>query len=907
LPAEEITHDLDIRSLPAEQGPNLYAAVLLDVQIKGLKDRLFTYRVPHSLLGLAYIGAQVLVPFGGRQLLAGYIVGLSGTHTLEKSPKDIQEVIEPDPLFDEAYIDFLGYVAKKYCASLQDVVAAAIPACLTTKLKKLVKLNPGHAAIKNLTLSERQAYLSEVLDEKPAPKGGGKVADRPSDKEDQASAIIIDLILQSAKSILSLSTLRQRFEREGRFLKPRLGAAQFHKTLARLTALGLLILETEQEGATEAKSRKVVIPGPQPPSTEKQKLVLQSLIDMMEQKSLAAVSPADLSQLSSVSRSTIDKMVTNNMLLALDEAVIRDGLDALPQSFVDKNKIEPPLTDEQKEVFAVLEKELRSTLSLSADPQAEHEQKAVQPWLLHGVTGSGKTEIYLRLISETLRLDRTALFLVPEISLTPQLAGRLKGRFGKLVAVWHSAISPGERYDTFQRLRSGEVKVLLGARSAVLACIPDIGLIVLDEEHDGSYKQTSPSPRYHARHLALEKARRAGAMVLLGSATPDVVTYYEAQQAGRILSMPSRVFKQAMPEVTIVDMRKQFKDGHKTAFSEPLTTAVHERLARSEQVVLLINRRGFASHVFCQLCGHVVKCKNCSVSLVLHQKAYRNEGDSLLKSGYLACHHCGFRSPLMPSCTACESPFLKESGLGTQKVEQDVHKLFPDARVVRLDSDVAAKKGAYEKVLAEFSEGRADILIGTQMVAKGLDIERVTLVGVLTADAAFNLPDYRSMERGFQLLTQVSGRAGRGAHKGAVILQTYAPDLEALRLASNHDYGGFFAPELESRRLFQYPPFSQIIRIVVSSEDCTLAESVSEWLAEEISRLIEDEVDEEDVRILGPTACLLEKVKTKYRFHLLIKNKAGALAQYMITEYLRLRNFGSDVTVAVDVDALDLI
>jgi primosomal protein N' (replication factor Y) len=897
LAAEETVKDYDrgLEQLSVLEDPAsaCYAAVLLDVQIQGLKDRLFTYRVPELLAGQAYVGAQVLVPFGGR-LLAGYIVGLSDTHNLEKSPKEIQEIVEPDPLFDEDYIDFLAFVAKHYCASLQEVVAAAIPACLTTKVKRVVGLSPVLAKWKELDGQALKTALNQALN------SGGKIS-----KDESAIEIIVHLLLQSAKLSLSLHTLRQRFEREGRQSLPKLTLSHFHRALAKLKEALVIAIETEQEGATEAKVIKVLRAGAEAPKTEKQKQVLD-IFAGGENAPGCALTASELAEKSGVSRSTIEKMVSLNMLSAHDQTVVRDGLDGLPGALVDKNRIEPPLTQEQQAVFAVLQEDVQRTLNTQGNSGADE----VKPWLLHGVTGSGKTEIYLRLIDEVLKAGRTALFLVPEISLTPQLAGRLKGRFGKLVAVWHSAISPGERYDTFQRLRTGDVKVLLGARSAVLAHIPDLGLIVLDEEHDGSYKQTSPAPRYHARHLALEKARRAGAMVLLGSATPDIVSYHQAQLSGRVLAMPSRVFKQAMPKVTVVDMRKQFKDGYKTAFSEPLNWAVRERLTRSEQVVLLINRRGFASHVFCQACGHVVKCRNCSVSLVLHKRGGRSFDDkeeSLAKNGYLACHHCGFRSPVMPECTACHSPFLKESGLGTQKVEEDVHKLFPEARVVRLDSDVATKKGAYEKILAEFAEGRADILIGTQMVAKGLDIEKVTLVGVLTADAAFNLPDYRSMERGFQLLTQVSGRAGRGAHAGEVILQTYSPDLQALRLASHHDFNGFFAPELESRRLFQYPPFSQLIRVVVSSEDAALAESVCEWLAEEISRLLEDDVTEEEVTILGPTACLLEKIKTKSRFHILIKNKAGSAVQYMITDYLRRRRFGQDVVIAVDVDALDLV
>ena len=869
-------------------GARLYAAVLLDVQIKGLKDRLFTYHVPEALIAQAFVGSQVLVPFGGRQLLAGYIVSLSDSHTLDKAPRDIQEIVEPDPLFDAAYIDFLAYVGKKYCTSLQEVVAAAVPACLTTKIKRLASLTAQGQALGGKAL-ERNLALTALF-------GGASAL------ELRSANMIFDLLAASAKSSLSLNTLRQRFESAARREKPRANLSHFHKALARLSQADILSVDSVQEGGTEAKTVRNLSCGGVEPQTEKQKNIINVLASQTQ-----PTTTVQLIELAKTTRGTIDKMIVAGMITVQEVGVLRDALAALPAALIDKNRVEPPLTDEQQKVYDILIGELRARLSLS--PDQINPIDPLEPWLLHGVTGSGKTEIYLRLVSEALKLGRTALFLVPEISLTPQLAGRLKARFGKLVAVWHSAISAGERFDTFQRLRSGEVRVLLGARSAILAHIPDLGLIVLDEEHDSSYKQTSPAPRYHARHLAIEKARREGALVLLGSATPDVVSYFEADKAGQVLSMPSRVFKQAMPEVAIVDMRKQFKDGHKTAFSEPLKAAIYARLERKEQIVLLINRRGFASHVFCQLCGHVAKCKNCSVSLVVHQRpqAPGSAPLPLFKNGYLACHHCGFRAPLMANCTACQSPFLKESGLGTQKVEQDVLKLFPNVRVVRLDSDVAAKKGAYEEVLRRFSQGEADILIGTQMVAKGLDIEKVTLVGVLTADSAFNMPDYRSMERGFQLLTQVSGRAGRGEHAGSVVLQTYTPDLPALILASHHDFQSFYGPELESRRLFQYPPFSQLIRLVVSSEDAALAESVCEWLAEEISRLIEDVVDEQSVRILGPTACLLEKVKTKYRFHLLIKNMAGSEIQYLITEYLRQRRFGLDVTVAVDVDALDLI
>jgi primosomal protein N' (replication factor Y) len=859
----------------------LFVSVILDVQIQGLKDRLFTYKVPEALLGSVFVGAQVIVPFGPRQLVPGYVIDLLAHFEADYAIKEIQEVLEPEPLFDQEYIDFLGYIGKQYCASLQEVIAAAIPACLTTKLKRIVRLtsNPAEGQL------------------------------------DDAAKLIITILRDSAKGALNLNILRQRFEQIGRKARPKLDVVQFQRALRELVKAQCLYTEVEEEGSTTAKTAtflKSVDGAIELAKTVKQKAVIAAVLALEAEGK--AVSITLLAEEAKVSRATVDKLIGAGLIVAQSEEVQRDSLASLPQAFIDRaakdNSL--PLTAEQSQVFQVLKNDLSQRLSLS--PQASLNQ-AVEPWLLHGVTGSGKTEVYLRLITEALKLGRSALFLVPEISLTPQLSGRLKSRFGDLVAVWHSAISAGERYDTWRRLRSGEVRVLLGARSAILAHLPDLGVIILDEEHDGSYKQSSPSPRYNARDVAIEKARRTGALVLFGSATPDIVSYQRAKQSNRILAMPNRVFLQAMPKVTLVDMRKEFADGKKAIFSPQLSRAIDQRLAQQEQVILLINRRGFANHVFCQLCGHVVKCKNCSVTLTLHRRLRLLNGesseserlDSQPLQGHLACHHCGFRSSLKEECPSCSSPFLKESGLGTQKVEQEVHKRHPDARVVRLDSDVASKKGAYEKVLNQFSQGEADILIGTQMVAKGLDIERVTLVGVLTADAAFNLPDYRSTERGFQLLTQVAGRAGRGERVGEVILQTYAPELEALRLASKHDYHSFFGPELENRRDFEYPPFSQLIRIVVSGEDQLLVESVSDLLAEEISRLLEDDVPESDVKLLGPVPCVIERIKGRFRYHLIIKNKGGPAVQQMITDYMRGRRFGPQVSVAVDVDALDMI
>lgn len=861
-----------VRNTPLVEG--LYASVVLDIQARELRDRLFTYRVPDYLSPDTFIGAQVLVPFGTQQI-GGYVVSLSET-TPEVSfkTKDIFEVVEPEPLFDKQYIEFLHWLATYYCASLSDVIAAAIPACLSPRFKKQVRMSQsieGEAAAR-LSLSSAQ---------------------------DKGLKALLQILNENKKGTASLSALRKRWMKQNR-----LPSAHFYRALNFLKEESFVEIETESTSIASPKLSPNVIWTGQEPRTPRQKEVLAVLSRHSGQMALK-----DLLEAAGTTHATIKKMEQDGVLAVVYSEVYRDPLKRVEGTY----KEPPQLTEHQENALSILVPALVEQLASDNSTTILDEREfggqrlesiqPVKPFLLHGVTGSGKTEVYLRLIDETLKRGRSALMMVPEISLTPQLAGRLKERFGDQVCVWHSALSQGERYDTWRRLRAGEAKILLGARSAVLAHLPDVGLIILDEEHDGSYKQTSPSPRYHARDVALEKARRHGALVVLGSATPDVATYKAAKEDERILELPERVFKQEMPEVKIIDMREEFKFGNKGVFSLALQQELAGCLERKEQSILLMNRRGYASHVFCRACGHVVRCRNCSVSLVFHQRPGDREGID----GYLSCHHCGFRKSGMDTCPACHGPFIRQFGLGTQRIEEEVRQKFPKATVVRLDSDVAQRKGAHEEVLGKFAKGGIDILIGTQMVSKGLDIAGVTLVGVLAADGAFNLPDYRSIERGFQLLTQVSGRAGRGEKPGRVILQTYSSDLDALRWASKHDYATFVEAELQARETFCYPPFSQLIRTVIAGADLFEVEAATDRLAEEISTFLEAQLSDADMRILGPAPCLIERLRGKYRYQLLVKNLAGQEAGALLTRFLRNRKLSQNVSLAVDVDACDLL
>jgi primosomal protein N' (replication factor Y) (superfamily II helicase) len=854
----------------------VYANVIVDIQARELKDKLFTYKVPEELAAETFIGAQVLVPFGGRDLVGGYVVSLADEAKTEVTIKEIAEVIEPEPLFDKEYVEFLYWIADYYCASLSDVISAAVPSVLSAKFKRIVRLNKA------------------VLDK----RGGALTSYEP------ASQAIIGALLDSKNLALSMVALKQRWRRAA---KSRIPVSNFYRALGLLRNEGVLSVNQESTNAQAPRVVTTVIWTGEEGGSARQKEVLNILA-----KNGGQMTMKELLEQAKTTSATIKKFAESGLVSINHEESFRDPLSSL--QVAKTTNADLALTDDQAKALAVLSREL--TIALHKSASTSNVVQSIEgsvvgledypAWLLHGVTGSGKTEVYLRLIEQTLAAGRAAMMLVPEISLTPQLARRLKGRFGDQVSVWHSGITPGEKYDTWRRLRSGEGRVLLGARSAILANLPQVGLIILDEEHDGSYKQTSPSPRYNAKDVAIEKGRRTGALVVLGSATPDVSVYLRAQASNKVLELPERVFKQAMPLVRIADMRKEFANGNKSIFSLSLSNELTACLERKEQAILLINRRGYASHVFCRACGFVVKCRNCSVALVFHQQTGPNRNTSYL-AGFLACHHCGFRCSAMEECPSCKSPFIKQYGLGTQRVEEEVKERYPESKILRLDSDVTIRKGAHDEILQSFAQGEADILIGTQMVSKGLDIANVTLVGVMTADAAFNLPDYRSTERGFQLLTQVSGRAGRGQRPGVVILQTYDCEMPALEWSKQHNYAKFLQEELEARQAFLYPPFSQIIRVVVAGDEPGTVETACQQLADQISQFIEETLPEGAVQVLGPAACLIERLRGKFRYHLLLKNLAGEDGRQALTAYLRNKFLAAGLNMAVDVDALDLV
>lgn len=451
-------------------------------------------------------------------------------------------------------------------------------------------------------------------------------------------------------------------------------------------------------------------------------------------------------------------------------------------------------------------------------------------FLLHGVTGSGKTEVFIRMVRETLKAGRGAIILVPEIALTPQMVDWFRARFGEGSAVLHSRLSAGERFDEWRRIRRGDARVVIGARSAVFAPVEHLGLIVIDEEHEGTYV-SDRHPRYDAREVAASRCTREGATLLLASATPSITSFQKARQGEyRLLDMPERVGNRPLPEVTVVDMRRELEDGNRSIFSRPLAAALQSCRQKQQQAMLLMNHRGYHSFVSCRSCGYVVKCPQCDVALTYHMG----------KTGELHCHYCGHTQPPPETCPSCSSRRIRYFGAGTQQVEAELYKSFPGVRVLRMDTDTTSGKDGHAKILEAFREGKADVLVGTQMIAKGLDFPSVTVVGVIAADMTLNLPDYRARERTFQLLTQVAGRAGRGQEKGTVIIQTYRPEDTVIRAAARQDYRGFFEQELERRRVALYPPFTVMARLLVESTDADAARRHIEVLNNRCEQLLQE-------------------------------------------------------------------
>jgi primosomal protein N' (replication factor Y) len=814
-----------------------------EVAVGGKSRLLLHYDVPSTLADQLAPGHLVRVPLRDKERF-GVVVALASSAPVATT-RPVLALVDPIPAVAPEYLALARWLADFYLASLADCVWLMVP--------------PPRVGPRRVR-SVRLAATPDQMD-----------AARPSLGRRVKQADALDWLAASDDPLPTVAQVRAAV---GCGLSP----------LRALADRGWIELEQENGLHTvvltlsppQARARADELRG-----SEIYYAILDFLSTQDGEVPADAVKAATRCELRHLQR-----LESLDLIVLSETQVVRDPLADV--EFVSTDP--PPLTPDQATAWEQIKKVVNSEqLSVASD----HCQSA---FLLHGVTGSGKTEIYLRAVAATLAQGRRAIVLVPEISLTPQTTRRFLARFPGRVGLFHSQLSPGERYDTWQRARAGLLDVVVGPRSALFTPLPDLGLIVLDEEHDTSFKAQDRSPAYHARDVALELARQAGATLILGSATPSLESHHQAQSDDlRLLTLPQRIRGHArhleaqqkryrvtdaryrqetgqaryipLPPVQIVDLRQELRAGNRHIFSRALQQTLQETLARGEQAILFLNRRGHATFVLCRDCGHVLRCPHCDVPLTQHVGKDLGLG---IRDSQLVCHHCNHRIPVPAHCPVCGSARIRFFGLGTQQVEVTMRELFPAARTLRWDRDTAARRGAHQIIMDRFASGGADVLVGTQMIAKGLDLPLVTLVGVISADTALNLPDFRAAERTFQLVTQVAGRAGRGLRGGRVIVQTYSPEHYVIQAAARHDYAAFAGREIVFRKEQGYPPYRRLARLEYRHRQPERARSAAERLAETLRALLTARgLPAQD--LVGPAPAFFAKRRDLYRWHIILR------------------------------------
>jgi len=796
----------------------------------------FTYEVPAALRPEVVVGKRVLVPFKHFQVTA-YIVG-SKNATDQPGIREVLEVLDEVPLFPASMVPFFNWISDYYRHPLGGVIQSALPGGLNvTQIETVDITDDGKKALSSAGLKPKDRAILEVLRE---------------------------------RGPIRLAALHKA-------LKERIAS----RSLQSLAEAGWLTRERKlRPGRVRPKLERYVSRLAKRPPAATLSPACRRILQVIENQGEMALKRLK-GQIPSAGR-LVRKMADEGFLDLFEKQVYRDPFGE-PIAWEPSG---PVLTEEQQAVVGRLLDRLG---------------QGFQTYLLDGITGSGKTEVYMQAVAATLQRNQQAIVLVPEIALISQMEGRFRARFGECIALLHSGLSEGERLDQWIRILRKEATVAIGARSAIFAPFEDLGLIVVDEEHDDSYKQESKL-RYHARDLAVVRAKLQGALALLGSATPSVSSYYNMRTGKfRGLSLTKRIDDRTLPEVTVVDLR-ELKGGRraKPFITRELQDAIKETLDRGEQTLLFLNRRGFANYPACVHCGTPVQCKNCDVTMTLHQEA-----------NAFKCHYCGHVRARTVGCLACGSPRIKMLGLGTERVEDKIKEIFPEARVARMDRDTMNRKGALIKLLRELKQGDIDILIGTQMVAKGHDYPNITLVGIICADLSLNFPDFRAGERTFQLLAQVAGRAGRGDKPGRVILQTFNPDHFCISTAKQQDYQAFYEREITFRKALDYPPFSRLIQILVTGRD---KELTAQWatLLGETCRTLQSRSKRllRDIQRLGPVAAPLARLQKQYRWQLLLKGKAPASLHALtrsLMDSAEARLPKSGIKVVVDVDPVDML
>ena len=796
-------------------------------------DKPFDYSVPDELCAKIAVGSRVKVPFGGGNLpKEAYVVNIKEESDFS-SLKSVRAVSDDFPVLTKSAVSLCLFMRERYFCTFSEAAALMLPPGTDVKFEEWISLSHKYYEKNSETLSPKQVQLVKLL----------------LDNEGSCEMLQIKSVVgKSARNTVNALLDKGIVEKSFR-----------DKRRANEKTIRLAYYSGEEDISYYIGKLEKTAP--------KQSAVLRVILEHGE------LSVPDIISLSGATRNAVEALYVKKLINYREAEILRNPLEG--------KQFAPP----QELVLSEVQENAASQVI----------NKGSGTFLLHGVTGSGKTEVYMKIVSDVLDKGKQAILLVPEISLTPQMTDRFFKRFGDKVAVIHSALSMGERLDEWRRIHRKDATVIIGARSAIFAPCENIGAIIIDEEHEQSYKSES-SPRYHARDIASFLAAKHNCPLVLGSATPSVESYYRAKtETYTLLELGERFNKKPLPEVFIADMRQELRDGNKTVLSRLLAAEISENLSREEQSILFLNRRGYSTFISCRDCGFVFTCPSCSVSLTYHKN-----------SNSLVCHYCGHQEFIKTTCPKCESTRVRDFGKGTQKAEEQISSIFPNASVLRMDADTTSGKRGHEKILDRFSTEKTDILLGTQMVTKGLDFENVTLVGVLAADASLNIDDFRAQERTFNLITQVCGRAGRGDKPGRAIIQTYEPDNPTLMLAAKQDYKTFYEEEIAYREAFYYPPFCDIITLTVSSSDKDEAESAALKASMKLKVALRAY---ENCAFYGPSPAPLNKIQGRYRYRIWFKCTADPVLIGALREVIHEKQTkgNSDLSIIADINPLSIV
>lgn len=800
------------------------ASIIVD-NISKEVDKPFDYLIPENMYGLVKVGMRVVVPFGGgNKYIEGYIIDIKSESDFGVGKlKSIADLIDNTIYFNEEMQKLAFYLKERYLCTLGEAFRMIMPSGINVKENLFIRLKVNIDSI-DQGLREKHSKLIKYLN------GSTEYIRFNSDKKFGLTRVMLyngenDGIIEIKRN------MEQTVNKK---------AVEIYKVRDYEEANNFI-----RQGSRKYK---------------KQIEVLGRII-----QDGSSLSLGELCKKYECSSSVIKGLEVKGLLLKDRVEVYRNPSD---KNYIFE-KVE--LTAEQKNAVKNIISNFKNGKPVT---------------LIRGVTGCGKTEIYLNLVEKVIEKGYGAIVMVPEIALTPQTLERFKGRFGEVVAILHSRLSNGERYDEWRRIKNGDVKVVVGARSAVFAPVKNLKLIVIDEEHEYSYK-SEVTPKYLTREIAEFRIKSNNGLLILGSATPSIESYYKAKSGEYgLVEITKRINGKKLPEVKIVNMCNELKNGNKSIFSIELLNSIKANLDKGEQTILFLNRRGHSTFVSCRACGYVSKCANCDVSLTYH-----------VHNNKLICHYCGSEYDIPDICPKCGSKYIKYFGAGTEKIEMEIKNKFKEARILRMDFDTTRKKGEHERIYNDFKENNADILIGTQMISKGMDFKNVTLVGIVAADTTLNIPDFRAAERTFQLFTQVSGRAGRGELEGRVIAQTYTPDHYSILLASKQDYVAFYNREIELRRILKNPPFSDILYITLTSENEELLINACMKIEAEIKNIIDKKIAE----VLGPAPCNISKIKKNYRWHIILKGNVFSYYNTM-DKVLHSMLYGNKINYSIDMN-----